>query len=193
MRLIALSLLFLVLVFPLAHATEAGGDSRTWLKGFITQLGKVSSSVNETEAHALVEIYYDSSSILGRASIDFIDTLNSEQKKELTALFDKLLKKKFFSEMKNWEPYFKNYSIVSVTANNGLEKIKVQSVVNNHKTVVINFFVLKQEQNYKIVDLEVDGVLLSRNFRSQFNRIVNEEGFQGIVARLNQKLNQASL
>lgn len=51
-------------------------------------------------------------------------------------------------------------------------------------------FLFRDERTWKIYDIEIEGVLLSRNYRAQFNRIIRNEGFGGLLARFDTKLKE---
>lgn len=49
-------------------------------------------------------------------------------------------------------------------------------------------FFIRKGSEWKIYDVEVEGVLLSRNYRGQFNRILRNEDYSGLIAKLDRKL-----
>jgi ABC-type transporter MlaC component len=65
-----------------------------------------------------------------------------------------------------------------------------QSFVGKKGTDEIHFkvFFLSQENTWKIYDVEIEGALLSRNYRGQFNKILRLENFAGLIARFDKKL-----
>lgn len=55
------------------------------------------------------------------------------------------------------------------------------------KSAHFRIFFTEHGGGWKICDVEVEGILLSRNYRAQFNRIIRNENFDGLLARLDQK------
>ncbi|MBX7148966.1 ABC transporter substrate-binding protein [bacterium] len=140
------------------------------------------------DANKIVDRFYASDILLGKSTLD-VEGLTGAQKKEMAGLFDRLLKKKIFLELPGWNAYFKNCSIGSVKKEGLEDRVIVKTMIEPAKAFEMVFIISKNQTGYKIADFEMNGVLLSRNFRGQFNRIFNEEGYAGIVARLTQKLN----
>lgn len=54
----------------------------------------------------------------------------------------------------------------------------------------IKVFFIKSNVSWLIYDIEVEGALLSRNHRGQFNRILRKESFEGLMARIDSKLKE---
>ncbi len=55
-------------------------------------------------------------------------------------------------------------------------------------------FYLKHQTDghFNLADIDVDGVLLSRNYRGSFNRVFREQGFVGLYQRIENKKSQAT-
>lgn len=58
------------------------------------------------------------------------------------------------------------------------------------KSAQFRIFFVPSGGDWKICDVEVEGILLSRNYRAQFNRIIRNENFDGLIARLDRKNNE---
>ncbi len=69
---------------------------------------------------------------------------------------------------------------------NNLVKVPTELVVKGEPTHVE--YLLKREGNdWRIVDITVDDVSTVQNYRSSFSKIIAQEGFDGLIARLSKK------
>lgn len=54
--------------------------------------------------------------------------------------------------------------------------------------LTIDFYIAKKnESDFGMIDLSVDGVQLSRNYRGSFNRIYRDKGVEGLLEKFKQK------
>lgn len=137
-----------------------------------------------------IEKLYDFKTLFEISTQDFSDQLTSDQYEDLSELFSQLMLKNIKNKYhklygKNFEK--KNYQIK--------EKNKNQTTVAvfgryEDTNIEMNFTLMPNESSWKIVDLEVKGALLSRQYRGQFNRIFRSEGAEGLEKRMRTKLAQ---
>ncbi len=66
-------------------------------------------------------------------------------------------------------------------------------VMFKNKPVIYEFIyhVHKVGGTYKIFDLEMDGVSLARNYKKEFKKIVDKEGFDGLIRRIDKKVEES--
>jgi len=72
-----------------------------------------------------------------------------------------------------------HYSIVNVTGKSG----NGQATLTFYIKPTIN----NKKNKFQLIDLSVEGALLSRNYRGSFNRIFREKGFTGLYSRIQNK------
>ncbi len=65
----------------------------------------------------------------------------------------------------------------------GTVRVPTRLVVKGEPTNVI-YVMRRQRKDWKIVDIIVDDVSTVENYRSSFSKIINKEGFDGLIARL---------
>jgi phospholipid transport system substrate-binding protein len=69
---------------------------------------------------------------------------------------------------------------------NGLVKVPTELVIKGEPTKVE--YVLKPSGNsWKIVDIIIDDVSTVENYRSSFAKVIKQDGFDGLIARLSKK------
>ncbi|MCB1214277.1 MAG: ABC transporter substrate-binding protein [Deltaproteobacteria bacterium] len=66
----------------------------------------------------------------------------------------------------------------------------VVDVPEKNVSIEINYFLKNGSNGWKIYDLEVDGAALVSNYANQFDKIIKQNGFSGLVARMEKKLKE---
>lgn len=61
--------------------------------------------------------------------------------------------------------------------------------IYGEKKVTVLFFIRRFQGQPRIVDISIEGALLSRNYRGAFNRIFRKEGVSGLMTRIQRKIN----
>ena len=82
-----------------------------------------------------------------------------------------------------------------VFAESEIEKAKAfvpMTVVHkNEGEIEIDFFLKQNSDDWKVVDVHMDGVSMRNNLRSQFYKIIAKENFAELVRRMEKKLKEA--
>jgi phospholipid transport system substrate-binding protein len=65
-------------------------------------------------------------------------------------------------------------------------------VVTPGDRFAVDYTLRRTPAGWRATDIEVEGVSLARNFRSQFDAAVAKESFQGLLARLRAKVNASA-
>lgn len=64
-------------------------------------------------------------------------------------------------------------------------------VHKNEGEIEIDFFLKQNSDDWKVVDVHMDGISMRNNLRSQFYKIIAKENFAELVRRMEKKLNEA--
>ena len=71
--------------------------------------------------------------------------------------------------------------------------VEVKNILHtSDKQLALNLFLHSEKGDYHIVDYEIEGALLSRNYRSHFNYLIKKYGKKGFFEQLEKKLERAS-
>lgn len=137
-----------------------------------------------------IEKFYDFKTLFQIATQDFSDQLTSDQYDKLSEIFSEVMRQNI--KNKYHKLYGKNF---------GKRNYQIKEKNKNQTTIAIfgkyedtniemKFTLIPSESSWKIIDLEVEGALLSRQYRGQFNRIFRNEGAEGLEKRMRIKLAQ---
>lgn len=58
---------------------------------------------------------------------------------------------------------------------------------NRNMKISVDYVLQKEGNKYKAWDVKTDGVGLVENYRAQFNKIIEKEGFAGLIAKMKKK------
>lgn len=111
-----------------------------------------------------------------------------EQQKTLTAEFRTLLVRtysKALTEYKNQTIDFRPFKMQPAETD-----VKVRTLINQPgatKAIDLDYYLEKQPNGWKVYDIEVGGVSLVTNYRSEFTAEVRKGGIDGLIATLQKK------
>jgi phospholipid transport system substrate-binding protein len=110
-----------------------------------------------------------------------------EQQKTLTAEFRTLLVRtysKALTEYKNQTIDFRPFKMQPAETD-----VKVRTLINQPgaKSIDLDYYLEKQPNGWKVYDIEVGGVSLVTNYRSEFGNQVRQGGIEGLIATLQKK------
>lgn len=113
---------------------------------------------------------------------------------EEKARFSKLLGELFFYiAFPNSGKFFADLDLVF--AESEIEKAKafvpLKVAHKNEGEIEIDFFLQQNSDDWKVVDVHLDGISMRNNLRSQFYKIMAKENFEKLVSRMEKKLKEA--
>ncbi len=109
------------------------------------------------------------------------NTLSGSQKKEFIHLFSELLKAHYANHLDE----FAKTSVTYQGETCGGEGAEVRiTVVRPNDRIPVCFRLLQKPEGWMIYDMNIEGVSLVNNFRTQFSRALMTGSYQGLVSRL---------
>lgn len=90
---------------------------------------------------------------------------------------------KFFADL-DWV-----YSESEIDKGKALVPIKLTH--KNEGEIEIDFFLQQNSDDWKVVDVHLDGVSMRNNLRSQFYKIISKDSFNELVTRMKKKLEES--
>ena len=61
------------------------------------------------------------------------------------------------------------------------------NILKNGGEIPINYVLMKKGDGWFVYDVDIEGVSLVRNYRSEFKRILSKEKFAWLIKRLHEK------
>jgi phospholipid transport system substrate-binding protein len=109
------------------------------------------------------------------------NTLSGTQKNEFVHLFSELLKAHYANHLDDFAKTTVTYQGETCGADSSEVHIVV---VRPNDRIPVSFRLLQKPEGWMIYDMNIDGVSMVSNFRTQFSRAITASSYQGLVARL---------
>ena len=112
-------------------------------------------------------------------------TLSPAQRDEFVRLFTGLLEASYMGKSEG----YKGQKIVYVkqTQQGAVAQVNTNIVPSGGQPIAVNYRLKQEDGAWKVYDVVIDQISLVGNYRNQFNRIVNEKGYNQLVSALKQK------
>ena len=142
--------------------------------------GKVTTSVRD---------FLDIDELGKRAMIDQWKKLTAAQQNEFLATLRALIEENYVRGLRSNLQYTVDYTGESTEADGNIvvaTQINTKRKNRNIK-IEVDYVLKKQGDKLKAYDVKTDGVGLVENYRTQFNKIIDKEGFAGLIAKMKKK------
>jgi len=110
-----------------------------------------------------------------------------EERKTFVDVFGKLLENSYANKLENYRDEKINYVDEIVIGRFAMVKTEV---VRKNGTVNIDYKLIKNDGEWLVYDIVVEGVSMIKNYRSQFAKIIHRDSFDTLMDKLNTKVNK---
>ena len=178
---------------PIAYGSTVAGDPISLVKGTVGQVLEVLSDKQmsqELRQHKVIEI------VAGR--FDFTDMARSSlgynwkklsraQQEQFVPLFTAFMEDAYLDKIDSYSG-----QKVQFVGQNAMEATTVvKSVVlpadSSDQPIQINYLVKQTEGDWKVYDVTVDDISITANYRNQFTRMIDQQGFDGLMSAMRKK------
>jgi phospholipid transport system substrate-binding protein len=188
-----LGLALLSAVLLIASPALAGASAEQFIKGkhdeltVILKAGK--SAEQETRIAKVFDGMLDYQTLAQESLRDHWGSLNEAQRSEFSDILRQLVQKAYRRNLDKTLGY--NVAYQGQLA--GDTGTVVQTVANSRSNtreepVSVDYVVRTNQSSWLVVDIVTEGASLVKGYRSQFNRIIKKDGFDGLVRRMKTKL-----
>ena len=138
-----------------------------------------------TELRAAIGSLFDYREMTKRAMGVHWKGITAADRTEITGLFTNLLENTYAGKIESYD----NEKIIYLSENqdNDYAEVKSKIISTKHDEYSVNYRLLNEHGKWRVYDVVVEGVSLVANYRSQFNRIINEQGFEELLKKLRAK------
>lgn len=138
-----------------------------------------------TEIRKVVSERFDFEEMAKRALAVHWQKRTPEERKEFVPLFTDLLERSYIKKIERYTNEEILYTGEKIQGDNGVVDTKVVSRQNVETP--IRYKVLKENGNWMVYDVVIEGVSLVNNYRNQFNKIIRENSYEELVRKLKSK------
>ncbi len=107
------------------------------------------------------------------------------EKKEFVDLFSKLLENSYASKLESYSNEKINYGEEIIKGNYAMVKTEI---VRSDGVINVDYKLIQEKGDWKVYDFVIEGVSMIKNYRSQFNRIINKDSYDELKKKLQNKI-----
>jgi phospholipid transport system substrate-binding protein len=115
--------------------------------------------------------------------------LNVTQRSEFVKLFTAFIENAYLSKIQDYSG-----QDVAVLGQNsegeGFSRVRSQIIQPGKQPIKVDYLLRELDGDWKIYDVTVDAISIVANYRNQFNRVINDQGFDKLMADMRAKQQQ---
>jgi phospholipid transport system substrate-binding protein len=115
--------------------------------------------------------------------------LNPTQRAQFTQLFTAFIENAYLSKIQDYSG-----QDVAVLGQNsegeGFARVRSQIIQQGKQPIKVDYLLRDMDGDWKIYDVTVDAISIVANYRNQFNRVINDQGFDKLMADMRTKQQQ---
>jgi phospholipid transport system substrate-binding protein len=191
---LALAGLLLLLTAPRGWA----GQAQDQLKGAIDRVvstlespglkGAGKAAERRTAVRKIADEIFDFGEIARRSLGRYWQPLTEPQRTEFVGLFSDLLERSYISKIELYGGEKIIYSGERVEGD--LATVSTKIITKNGTEVPVDYRLFKKGDRWMIYDVNIEGISLVSNYRTQFNKIIQTNGYNALVERMKTKQNE---
>jgi phospholipid transport system substrate-binding protein len=109
-----------------------------------------------------------------------------EEKKEFIRLFGELLERAYMSKVEGYSGEKVLYEGERADEDYATVKVKIETKKN--VDIPVEYRLKKEGNDWLVYDISIEGVSLVNNYRTQFNSIITQFSYEGLVKKLRAKV-----
>lgn len=115
--------------------------------------------------------------------------LNATQRSQFTQLFTAFIENAYLSKIQDYTG-----QDVAVLGQNsegeGFARVRSQIIQPGKQSIKVDYLLRDIDGDWRIYDVTVDAISIVANYRNQFNRVINDQGFDKLMADMRAKQQQ---
>ena len=183
------------LLATLTALEAAAGPPTDQLKGAIDRVVKIVEDPSlkgddrvadrRAAVRKIADEIFDFNEIARRALARHWQPLTDKQRAEFVSLFSDLLERSYMSKIELYGGEKIQY--VGERVDGEIATVATRIVTKNGTEVPIDYRLLKKGDRWLVYDVNIEGVSLVSNYRTQFNKIIQTSSFNDLIQKLKTK------
>jgi phospholipid transport system substrate-binding protein len=188
-----------------AHAAEtpppANSSPMAELKKSNAQLDKVmqknkpnwspEAELERSEVKKLVGSFLDYGELAKRALNKNWDKITPKQREEFVETLRQLVERSYLRQMHGSPNYNIKYEKEEKTGSEATVTATLNTVARGKKTkVALEYKMLWKDGHWLVYDVVTDEQSMLENYRAEFNKIINRDGFDALLKKMRKKLDE---
>ena len=192
---LAAAAIVLMLVLVVAGRPAAAGVPTDQIKGSTDQVLKIVQDADLKKAdrveerrkqiRAVVDQVFNWQETGKRALARHWQPLKPEQRQEFSALFAELVERSYVSKIEAYSG--EKILYVGETLDTDQATVKTKLVTKSSTEIPIDYRLQRDGERWRVYDVLIEGVSLVGNYRSQFNRVIQQSGYDELIKKMKAK------
>jgi phospholipid transport system substrate-binding protein len=141
------------------------------------------------ELKSLMESRFDSAE-MARSTLGYHwRSLSAQQRADFTHLFTAFIEAAYLDKVQDYSGQQVQFGQMR-SLGQGYAEVDTTIVQPGKSPIPVNYLLQQTAGSWKIYDVTVDNISIIANYRNQFNRVINEQGFPKLMADLQAKQRQ---
>ena len=137
------------------------------------------------QVEAVVDAMFDFAKMSKHVLVGYWNERTPEEQQQFESLFARLVKQRYIGKIDNYtgqEVVFKKQRV------KGDRALIYTSLIDKGIEIPIIYKLLKKGDEWLAFDMKIENVSLVANYRQDFSSIIKKEGFDGLIARMRDKV-----
>lgn len=113
-------------------------------------------------------------------------SLNDQQKKDFVQTFTSFIEDSYLSKIQDYTGFEVQFTGES-QLDPGIAQVKSSIIQPGKQPVPVNYMLRQASGKWLVYDVTVDNISIIANYRNQFNRVMNNKGFDTLLSDLKSK------
>lgn len=145
------------------------------------------SDAQRAELKEIINGIIDFEAMAKEALDDTYNTISEEQRNEFVDLFSTIVRDQSLNKL---DIYRAKVTYTNITANGDQARVETLAELDDVRTPV-NYEMEKNGDEWVITDMEIDDVSTAGSYNRQFQRIINQKGFDSLMNSLRKRADRA--
>ena len=187
---LALTICALALTAPSARAAGSAEEFIQTRQAQVTALLKQGASAQrDKQISAVLDGMIGYDELAKRSLAAHWDDLNEAQRKEFTDILKRLVQRSYEKNLRN----ILEYRVEYLGEEPGSEGVVVHTKASSEskpqeEPITIDYRLLQAGSAWRVIDIVTEGSSLVNNYKNQFHRIIQKDGYDTLVKRMKDKL-----
>ena len=148
------------------------------------------SEAQKAEVRKLVGGFLDYRELAHRALAKHWDTLTQAQRKEFVGTLRELVERSYLKQVSGDPNYNIKYQKEEKTGSEATVEATLNTVTRGKKIAIALEYHLIYKDHWLVYDVITDEQSMLENYRAEFNKIINKDGFDALLKRMKKKLDE---
>ncbi|HEX9298312.1 MAG TPA: ABC transporter substrate-binding protein [Polyangiaceae bacterium] len=174
----------------IAFAGDSAQDFIQSRQSQVTALLRQSASAQrDKQVAAVLDGMMDYGELAKRSLAAHWSELSDAQQKEFTDILKRLVQRNYERNIKNIQEYKVEYLGEEPGSDGVIVHTRASSTTNQREEPIsIDYRLQQMGGSWKVVDIVTEGSSLVNNYKNQFHRIIQKDGYNALVKKMKDKL-----